>query len=105
LINNLQLKIDPIKYPGLVFLFDGDKSQVEYSIKSGNLWLRHSSIWSVFEQEYSFNYSEIQSFIKILVEDYFKCKGITPKPLFNLNPIWVEDYFKCKGITPDKIIQ
>lgn len=83
LLTGLTLKIDHVKYPNCIFLFKDDECWVEYESKSRTLWLRWKNIWSVFENEYNLGYSEIQSFIKVQVEEHFKCKGITPEPLNN----------------------
>ena len=79
LCKGLTIKIDKEGYPDSVFFFKDDECQFEYDTANGHLWCRYSSIWSVFEKEYSMEYSEIQSLIKIQVEEHFKCKGVTPK--------------------------
>jgi len=100
LCEGLTLKIDKEKYPNSTFLFKDDKYFFEYDSKNRNLWCSYKHIWGVFEKEYSMQYSDIQSLIKLLVEEHFKCKGITPLLDYTFARHWVEEHFKCKGITP-----
>ena len=83
LCEGLSLKIDKERYPDSVFFFKEDEYQFEYDTANGHLWCRYSSIWTVFEKEYSMKYNDIQSLIKNQVEEHFKCKGVTPRPLHN----------------------
>ena len=78
LCEGLAIKIDREKFPHAIFFFKNDELQFEYNTKNGHLWCRYSSIWSVFEEEDGMKYNEIQSLIKTQVEEYFKCKGVTP---------------------------
>lgn len=70
--------IDFEKYPDSIFWFKNEDCLFKYDLKSGYFWCKYSTVWSVFEQEFSMSYNDIQSFIKIQVEEYFKLKGITP---------------------------
>lgn len=78
LCEGLTIKIDKKKYPDYVLFYKEGRRQFDYNTKNGYLLCRYSSIWSVFEKEYYMKYDDIQSLIKNLVEEHFKCKGVTP---------------------------
>ena len=77
LFNGLQLKFDFEKYRDRLFFFRGDEVWLEYDLKDKYLWVSHEK-WEVFEDEYSMDYDEIQTFIKNMVERHFNLKGVTP---------------------------
>lgn len=84
LLNGCEIKIDKEKYPNSIFLFKN--GEYYFEIENDRLWCRHKYVWSVFENEFSMQYNEIQVFIKGMVEEHFKCKGLTPK----INPAPLE---------------
>jgi len=77
LFNGLQLKFDFEKYRESLFFFRGDEVWLEYDLKDNHLWILYEK-WEVFENEYSMNYHEIQTFIKNMVERHFNLKGVEP---------------------------
>jgi hypothetical protein len=89
------LKIDKA-HPNSTFGFKGDKFLWEYDSQNGFLYLSYPIIWSVIEEEYDLGYSEIQAFIKIEVEQHFKCKGVTPNHDMLTRSRQVEQHFKSK---------
>lgn len=100
LVSGTEIKFDFDSYPNTIFGFRGDKYVWEFDFKNNYLWLNYSSVWSVLEREYSLNYSNVQSLVKILVEDHFKCREVTPT--FDESKTWymVEEHFKRRGVTP-----
>jgi len=96
LFNGLQLKFDFEKYRDRLFFFRGDEVWLEYDLKDKYLWVSHEK-WEVFEDEYSMDYDETQTFIKNMVERYFNLKGVTPLiPLLYYQNL-VEQHFNLKA--------
>lgn len=77
LFQNLTMKSDIDRYPNSVFYFRGDELFLE--IEKSYLWVSYKHIWTIFEREFSMNYTEIQSFIQSMVEKHFNWKGLTPE--------------------------
>jgi hypothetical protein len=102
LINGLQLKFDFEKYRDRLFFFRGDEVWLEYDLKYKYLWVSHEK-WEVFENEYSMDYDEIQTFIKNMVGRHFNLKGVTPQRLTADFNTLVERHFNLKGVTPPRI--
>ena len=50
----------------------------EQDYKNGWFWCDQDEIWSFFENNYSANYTDIQSFIKSLLEEHNKLSVFTP---------------------------
>ena len=101
LISGVTLKFDKSKYLNSTFGFRGDDFIFEYNSESKCLWLSYYKIWRVFEIEYNLKYDYIQSFIKGVVEEHFKFKGVTPVEFRYGNTFLVEEHFKFKGVTPN----
>lgn len=76
LFQGLEMKSDIKKYPNSVFFFRGDKCMLER--ENNILWVNYKQIWSIFQDEFGVGYSEIQTFIKSMVEKHFKMRGLTP---------------------------
>ena len=72
------IKRDKKIYPDSTFGFKDKDFLWEFDSKKGYLWLSHKLIWSVLEKEYLLKYDDIQSFIKIEMEQQFNCKEIIP---------------------------
>ena len=100
LINETTLKIDKSKYPNLISGFKKNRCLWEYNIKNGYLYLSYDLIWSVFKNEYSMSYNEIQSFIKNEIETIFNCKSVIPKSAVFHPQRAIEDTFNRVDVTP-----
>src|SRR5690606_14997394 len=96
LVSGTEIKFDFDKYPNTIFGFRGDNCVWELDFKNNYLWLSYSSVWSVLEREYSLTYYEIKSLVKNVVEDHFKCRGVTPNPVYDPDNSQVEDHFRNK---------
>ena len=96
LVSGTEIKFDFDKYPNTIFGFRGDNCVWELDFKNNYLWLSYSSVWSVLEREYSLTYSNVQSLVKILVEDHFKCRGVTPYIAVYPWSTQVEEHFRNK---------
>ena len=50
----------------------------QQDLKNMVLWVKHNTIWKIFEEFYGLQYSETQLFIKNMVEEHLNWKGFTP---------------------------
>src|SRR5690606_18388333 len=98
LVYGTELKFDFEKYPNRLFGFRGDQYIWEYDFKNNHLWLRYTTTWSVLQKEFGLNYNDIQSLVKSEVEEYFKCKGVTPVLGVGGYYLWVEEHFICAAL-------
>ena len=98
--NGCTIKYDNFKYPNKVFLFKNDICWFEQDFKNEYLWCRYDCIWSIFENQFSMQYSDIQSFIKGMVEEHFKLMLLTPTSLKVVSSSPVEEHFKLMWLTP-----
>lgn len=78
LIQGLTPKWDKNNYPNSIFYFKGDKFCLEYNEKNGYVWVRHDGFWEVFRNDYGLDCHEIRYFMKVMLEDHFKWKKVTP---------------------------
>ena len=92
--------VDFEKYPNSIFWFKGDKLVFEYNLKNHDFWIDYDEIWSKFYPFFNDNYYDVQTFMKVQVEEHFKLKGVTPNYTKLLTLIVVEEHFKLKGVTP-----
>jgi hypothetical protein len=83
--NGCAIKFDFEKYPERIFLMKDNMVMFEQDFKNGYLWCDYKLVWSVFENEYGFTYTDIQSFIKDVVERHFKMGVITPQQYEQVN--------------------
>ena len=78
ILNNLTHKtIDKEKYSDSIFFFNNNKCYFEYNQKYRYFWCDYDKVWSVFGTKYNMNYQQIQVFIKCLMEEHFKLRGLT----------------------------
>jgi hypothetical protein len=98
-INGLQLEFDFEKYRDRLFFFRGDDVWLEYHLKDKYMWVSREK-WEVFEDEYSMDYDEIQTFIKNMMERHFNLKGVTPFCGNFVPSGLMERHFNLKGVTP-----
>lgn len=96
LLNYLTIKEDKIKYPDYIFYFKDDRCYFEYNTKNNYFYVNYDKVWKVFETKYHMNYNDTQSFIKKLVEDHFKLRGIILGSNYTLSAASVEEHFNKK---------
>src|SRR5690606_38115994 len=96
-IKDATVKEDRDKFPESIFLFKGDRVIME--IKGfKQIWCSYSLLWSKIEPHFGGVYSDIQQFIKSMVEEHFKLKDVAPRIRFSNNYYWVEEHFKLKDV-------
>ena len=71
--------VDFEKYPNSIFWFKGDTRIFEYNFENLLFWIDYDEIWSKFESHFKWNYYDVQTFMKVHVEQYFKLKGLIPR--------------------------
>jgi len=99
LIDDIEIKVDKEKYLGSVFFFKDEKCFFEHNSKYDYLWCDYNNIWSVFEREYGLSHTEIQSFIKYMLEKHFKMKVSTLPSTSLMQRELVEKHFKRHNIS------
>lgn len=100
LVSGTEVKFDFKKYPRTLFGFRDGEYVWEFDFRNNYLWLRYSTVWSVLETEYSLDYDDVQALVKNVVEEHFKCGGVTPCRIRRIPISQVEEHFNCKGVTP-----
>ena len=88
------------KYPNFIFYVKNDLILFEQETKIKYFYMRFDLIWSVFENKYKLNYSDIQSFIKDRLETHVKLEGYTPVGRINILQKKLETHVKLEGYTP-----
>ena len=72
LVVDLKIKIDEKKYPNCVYLFKNDEFYFHFNLKNSSFYVAYDKIWSIFQSKFQLNYSDIQSFMKYMLEKHFK---------------------------------
>ena len=65
--------------------------------KNGYLWCRWDDFWSVFSEQFGWNYQETSEFISHQVEGHFKWKGLTPQYFYS------KCFFRWKNISNGRV--
>ncbi len=93
LLSQMVIKEDKTEFPDRIFFFIKNKCPMNLGLTNWSVWCSHEDIWSIFENKFRYNYNETQLFIKNVLEQYFKDKGIMR---------WYENayHLKDKEITP-----
>src|ERR1035437_486994 len=55
------------------------KNYFEQDSKNGDLWCSYGLVWSIFESAFGMKYEQIQGFVKDMVDEHLKIKGLTPQ--------------------------
>jgi hypothetical protein len=93
-------RFDRKEYPYSIFYFDKDGNYLaEFRSKSNTFYINYSKVWSIFEAEYSLNYSSTRELMNRLVEEHFKLKDVTTFNFHGVVLIRVEEHFKLKDVT------
>ncbi len=100
LLSQMVIKEDQKRFPDRIFFFIGDECPMNLGLKNWSLWCSHDAIWSILEKKFGNNYIDVQTFIKNVVQQYFKNKEVIPVSDGDEQFIKVEQYFKNKGVNP-----
>jgi len=75
------------KYPYYLFYFreDNDKFIFRQDLNSSWVGVNDDLIWSVFEDKFGYNYKEIETLIKSIVEQIYKLNSIFPHKIGNID--------------------
>ena len=52
--------------------------------ENGYVWVSYNRIWSVLEEDFGLNYTEIQELIKDWLSGTYNLRGLTPKIEFSI---------------------
>ena len=66
------------KYPNSIFYFKDGKFAMQQNNKSNNFYFDFSTIWSILEDVFGYDYDEIQSILQDWLEHTLKLEGFTP---------------------------
>ena len=66
------------EYLDSYFFMQGEKVIMEQDKKNDVLWVRFEDYWSIFSNDFSLQYDDIQAIIKFLVEQHLRSKVGTP---------------------------
>jgi hypothetical protein len=65
------------------YLLDGDnKRRVFWDLKHYDFCLSYGYIWDIFQNKFDWNYDEVQSFMKDMLNEYFKLGSFTSFKFF-----------------------
>ncbi len=84
------------EYPGSDFYIDVEENNTVYieDPKNGFLWCIWKGFWENLENSYVFEYSEIQSLLKVKLFQYFKLENLTPQMHFIEHSIGIGQPFQ-----------
>ena len=89
------------KYPNSVFYVNSNNEiTMEYNQENYRVYINYDHIWSKIESLFHLNYGDIQSFIKVWLEDTYKLEGVTPEDEILIPRAKLEDTYKLEGVTP-----
>ena len=88
------------KWSNSYFFMQGDRFVMEQDQKNGHLWVRQDGFWSIFSNDFSLEYRDIQAIIKFLVEQHLKSKVGRPVDSCFRSTSPVEQHLKSKVVTP-----
>ena len=101
IINSItSVKVDKKQYSNSTFFFAADILLFEYNANDEVLWCSYNYVWSVFKKDFGMGYAATQILVKGMVEEHFKCKGVTAGDPYYSIVTKVEEHFKCKGVSP-----
>jgi len=76
------------KYPNSVFYVNSNKDiMMEYDQENEDVFITYNHIWSKIELLFHLNYDDIQSIMKVWLEEAYKLGGVTP-----LQPTFLHGY-------------
>lgn len=73
-LDDLEIKFDFIDYGADFFYYYNDSWLFKENKKNEFFFINYDKIWSVFEKKYGLNYDEIDNFMTIMLDKYFKLK-------------------------------
>jgi hypothetical protein len=67
------------EYPNSVFYVNSSNEvMMKYDKKNEYVFIRYENIWSKIELLFHLNYDDIQSIMKVWLEEAYKLEGVTP---------------------------
>ena len=65
--------------PNSLFYVNNNKVMMEYDQENGEVLISYGYIWSKIELLFHLNYRDIQSIMKVWLEETYKLGGVTPR--------------------------
>ena len=67
------------KYPEFVsYVNPSNEVMMEYDKETDRVYINYDEIWLKIESLFHLNYSDVQSIIKVWLEEAYKLEGVTP---------------------------
>ncbi len=102
LLVQMVIKEDQEKFPDKLFFFIEDRCFFELNFTNGQLWCSVERIWSILEKDHKFNFFEILSFLKNVMDQYLKDLEVQSTILIlpEKSQEWTDLYFMNLKIKP-----
>jgi len=65
-------------YPNKKYYKHNNVLLFDYNLENGYFGCHYRKFWSILENEFSMNYQQVQSFVKLMVEEHIIKKDISP---------------------------
>jgi len=72
----------------------------EQDPKNRVVWFNYNKIWSVFDNEFGFEYKETQGLLERWLGEHYNLRGVTPKMAFFKIPFMLGEHYNLRGVTP-----
>ena len=76
------------------YVNSNNKVMMEYNQKNGNVYIHNLNIWSKIGSLFHLDYRDIQSIMKVWMEDTYKLEEVTPVCFLASGVYVVEDTYK-----------
>jgi hypothetical protein len=94
LMNGLERRQDWKNYPHSIFWFKNGTYMFEYDGKEKYFWCSYPDVWAIFEKQFNMEFEEIQSFLRDMMELFFKHKGVKANYASVKCSLRIEKHFK-----------
>jgi hypothetical protein len=94
------IRFDRKEYPYSIFYFDKDGNFLaDFYPNDNTFWVNYYKVWELFQTTFSLNYDSTKVLLNKLVEECFKQKGFTTRPVNETFISLVEEHFKREDDT------
>ena len=89
------------EFPNLVFYVNSDnEAMMEYDKKTERVYINYDHIWSKIESLFHINRDDVQSIMKVWLEETYKLGVVIPFCCLVQRQFQLEEAYKLEGITP-----
>ena len=82
LFNDLKVTQSEEKENWVLLRYNKDHNIMIYDRKNDSVYINYDEIWSVLEDKFGLNYSEIQKLTQRWLDEVYNLRGVTPKFVF-----------------------